>query len=139
MRSRRAERVDPALLARSGSGTVRRDWASMLSMASRSKLCGHFVEVTGSRKVRSVRGHLREMISRSMAMEEEREEDGELLGWAAWCWGRDWRGGWVGEDVVDEGEGDCEKGGSSRWENQVEACGRGGMSLPWCWESCTMR
>jgi hypothetical protein len=57
----------------------------MSVMASRSKLCGHFVLVTGSRKSRSVNGHLSEMRSRSMAMSSESTLRGRLWERRVWA------------------------------------------------------
>lgn len=57
----------------------------MDSMASRSKLCGHLVLVTGFWNGRSVRGHLREMISLEIARSEVVDVvEGERE------WGRGW-------------------------------------------------
>jgi hypothetical protein len=70
-------RVAPAPEDDTGAGTVVELCPIMAVIASRSKLWGHFVLVTGSRKGRRVRGHFREMRSRSMATSSS--DSGEAL------------------------------------------------------------
>lgn len=119
-------------------------------MAWRSKLCRHFVDVTGSWKVRRVRGHFREMRSRSIAISSSSSFSFSfssplasssslsllLLSLArvsVVC------SFWLLLAVPVLGLGLGLALGFSRWENQVEACGSGGVASEGCLDSWTTR
>lgn len=86
----------------------------ILKMASRSKLCTHFVLVTGSCMGRSVMGHFMLMRSEATSRPSSSLSFGEVsLGLLGFC------------EVVEG--------------NQVESCGRGGASSPGCRASWTIR
>lgn len=85
--------------------------------------------VTGSRKGRRVSGHLSEIRSRSMARSSESalaEEPARVR--CCRVFREDAAVGDLAEALV-----------SSRWANQVEGCGRGGMASLGCLESWMMR
>lgn len=111
----------------------------MPRIASFSKLCGHFCDVTGSFIGSRVRGHF--ILMRSDATARSSEEVGEggiwelvvvvffllflFLAFAAWVMGVVLSLESVGSDWEPEG-------------NQVEAWGIGGAESEGCWASCTI-
>ena len=119
-------------------------------MASRSKLCGHFVLVTGSRKGRRVSGHLGFMRSLATAMSSSSPDWVSSIIWLVRGSGRGWPGRkevwgccccccWVDGSGFMVAEVDVMDVGSAGGLNQVEGWGSRGMSSPGNLDSWVMR